>query len=263
MVILAMAPLVAFAGRDGEMQEKYADSPDTADFDHSAFSAVLEEFVDEEGFVDYEALARDRAGLDGYIKSLADAPFAELSRDEKLALLINAYNAFTLQLILDQGIPGSIRDIEKPWDNFKYHLGGRKVSLNDLEHRWIRADFNEPRIHFVLVCAAFSCPPLRNEAYTGEKIEAQLADQSAVCMTGSRWIQDPKADTVKVTRLFEWYGGDFEKSGGVPAFIARYNDAFARNLRDGEAPKLSYLSYDWSLNSKANRKLLENVREAE
>lgn len=262
-VMIVLAPLVTLAVVDGEMQERYADSPDTADFDHSAFDAVLEAFVDDEGFVDYEALAKDRAGLDGYVESLAEAPFAELSRDEKLALLINAYNAFTLQLIIDQGIPDSIRDIEKPWDNFKCVVGGREVSLNDLEHRWIRSDFNEPRIHFVLVCAAFSCPPLRNEAYTGEKLEAQLADQSALCMTGPRWIQDPAAPTVKVTRLFEWYGQDFEKSGGVSAFIAKYNETFEHNLREGEAPTLEYLEYDWSLNGRENRKLLESLEKAE
>ena len=160
--------------------EVLAAEPNGRSFDHARLDALLRAHVDSTGLVDYAGLSRESAALDAYLASLASAPFEELGRDEKLALLINAYNAFTHRLILDHRPVSSIKDIPsgKRWDDRRWRLAGEMVSLDQIEHERIRAAFREPRIHFALVCAARSCPPLRAEAYVGDRLEAQLADQT-------------------------------------------------------------------------------------
>ena len=192
--------------------EAYSGTPATATFDHSRLDALLRAHVDAEGLVDYAALGRESAALDAYLASLASAPFEELGRDEKLALLIDAYNAFTLRLILDHRPVASIKDIPsgKRWDDRRWTLAGETLSLNQIEHERIRPRFREPRIHFALVCAARSCPPLRAEAYVGQRLEAQLADQTRRVHSDERWVRfDPASGTLQLTKLYDWYGSDF------------------------------------------------------
>ena len=226
-------------------------------FDHSAFDALLKKHVDEHGWVDYKALADGAAELDAYIATIADAPFDALGRDEKLALLINAYNAFTLRLILDYYPTESIYDIPdaKRWDAKRWNLAGAVYSLNQIEHELVRPKFVEPRIHFALVCAAYSCPKLRNEAYTGDKLEAQLADQTAYTHTHDRWFRfDKKSNTVYLTALYDWYGGDFEAvSGSVLEYVASQAPAIRSAIDAGGEPKVRWLDYDWKLNDVTNR----------
>ena len=238
-------------------EEAYAKDEGSATFDHSAFDALLKAHVDDEGFVDYPGLKDDRGKLDAYAKTIADAPFDDLGRDEKLALLLNAYNAFTLQLILDHYPVKSIKDIDKPWDQRDFTFAGEKVTLNEMEHRRIRPKFAEPRVHFALVCAAFSCPKLRNEAYTGDKLDAQLQDQSDYSMTHPRWLQ-LDGESLKLTSIMDWYGGDFDKTVGSPLkFAAEHNEKVKKLVDAGKKPGVGFLNYDWSLNSQANRNLLD------
>ncbi|MEX1223174.1 MAG: VTT domain-containing protein, partial [Pirellulales bacterium] len=133
-----------------EMQEAYADSDGSRSFDHTAFGKLLEAHVDADGWIDYVGLQRDEAQLDAYLEDLANAPFDELGRDEKLALLINAYNAFTLKLILEHYPLESIMDIpeDQRWEAQRWNVGGNRWSLNQIEHEQIRPKFVEPRIHF-------------------------------------------------------------------------------------------------------------------
>jgi hypothetical protein len=158
-------------------REAYLGEAGAARFDHSTLDALLRQHADPDGLVDYDALHREPEALDRYLADLANAPFADLGRDDKLALLINAYNAFTLRLILDFYPVESIRDIpeDQRWRHVRWTLGGSTFSLDQIEHQQIRPNFAEPRIHFALVCAAIGCPPLRNEAYVGERLDAQLA----------------------------------------------------------------------------------------
>ncbi len=226
-------------------------------FDHGPFDHLLHEFVDPDGWVDYETLAQDTEALDGYIASIADAPYEDLGKDDRLALLINAYNAFTLRLILDHYPVGSIRDIPKSkrWAAERWQIAGETYSLNQIEHELIRKQFAEPRIHFALVCAAYSCPPLRNEAYVGERLEAQLHSQAVYTHTHPRWfVYDSEKNTVSLTSLYEWYGGDFKiKADSVLDFAAGYVPELRSALDDGRKPKTGWIHYDWKLNSKANR----------
>jgi hypothetical protein len=231
-----------------ELSEAHA--PDLASqvFDHSAFDGLLREFVDDDGLVDYEGLGGRRDDLDRYVESLAAARFVELGRDEKLALLINAYNAFTLELILEHYPLDSIRDIPSAqrWDAVRWDLGGHLYSLNQLEHEQIRPKFREPRIHFALVCAAIGCPPLRREAYAGVRVNDQLEDQARRVHHDERWVRyRPGSDRIELTSLYEWYRGDFEQ---VADSVVDYVSTFREDLRDGDRPSVRFLDYDWSLN---------------
>ena len=225
-------------------------------FDHSGFDALLKEHVDADGWVDYDGLRRDAAGLDTYLAAIADAPFDTMSRDEKLALLINAYNAATLRLILDFDSVKSIKDIpaDKRWAHRRWNVGGNTWSLDDIEHEQIRPRFNEPRIHFALVCAAVGCPTLRNEAYDAGRLDAQLADQMLYAHGHDRWLQfDAERGVLELTRLYNWYGTDFTQSGDtIERYVARYSPALKQALDEGRRVKIKWLEYSWKLNSRAN-----------
>ncbi len=235
-----------------ELAETYAAAQGETVFDHSAFDRLLRDHVDAEGLVDYAALGARAAELDAYIASLDPAPFEELGRDERLALLINAYNAFTLRLILDHYPTESIQDIpaKERWDAVRWGVAGGVYSLNQIEHELVRPNFREPRIHFALVCAAVGCPPLRTEAYEGRLLEEQLAGQTRFTHDSERWVRySPGADTLQLTSLYDWYGGDFEQvAGSVLEFVARHRADLAADLAAGHEPGIRFLSYDWALN---------------
>ncbi|MDA7978742.1 MAG: VTT domain-containing protein [Pirellulales bacterium] len=241
-------------------QETYTDILDGPNFDHSQLDALLTRYVNERGGVDYAGLMSERKVLQAYIASLGKAPFAELDRNEKLALLINAYNAFTLELVLEHWNNGrmtSIKDdipAEDRWDVERWKVGGSTWSLNQIEHDQIRPHFKEPRIHFALVCAAVGCPPLRSEAYTAERLEEQLADQTEYVHTHDRWFQlDADRNQVRLTQLYTWYRDDFEQSAGsVLQYAAQHSAELKRLLEAGKAPRKVWLNYEWALNSQQN-----------
>ena len=236
------------------------DSSGQTTFDHSAFDALLKAHVDVDGWIDYAAFAREQAALNAYIASLGTADFDALDRDAKLAFLINAYNAFSIRLILDHNADGSLESIndipaEERWDKVRWNVAGRTMSLNQIEHEEIRPNFKEPRIHFALVCAAVGCPPLRNSAFSGSALDGQLEQQTKYVHSHKTWLRfAAQTNTVHVTRLYDWYGSDFEQTAGsVLDFIGRYNANVARATAGREQPTLEFLDYDWSLNDISNR----------
>ncbi|MGE0705764.1 MAG: DUF547 domain-containing protein, partial [Vicinamibacterales bacterium] len=244
------------------LHEAYANTPTGAVFDHSAFDAVLKAHVSATGgFVDYGALKQDAGGLDGYIAAIGKADVDTLGRDERLAFLINAYNAFTLRLILDHYPVDSIKDIpsDQRWDAKRWTIAGGTYSLNQIEHELIRPKFAEPRVHFALVCAAIGCPPLRSEAYTGSRLEEQLSDQSRYVHSHARWFRlDEAKGELSLTALYDWYGGDFtQKASSVVAYAAQYSPDLVRLINAGKEPRVTFLDYSWKLNSVANRSLAE------
>lgn len=243
------------------MTEAYSPKTDGPTFDHTAFDQLLLRYVNDGGGVDYAGLMTERDTLRAYIQRIADAPFADMGRDQKLTLLINAYNAFTLELILNHWNDGklqSIKDIPtaKRWDDQRWHIGGITLSLNQIEHEQIRPNFKEPRIHWALVCAAVGCPPLRNEAYQADLIENQLASQAKYVHSHDKWYRLDKANsTAYLTQIYDWYGGDFDQgAGSVLGDAAQYDTTLKQMLDAVQTPQIQWLDYDWSLNSQENVK---------
>lgn len=233
-------------------QEAYLDKPSGPKVDHSTLDAVLRRFVTEQGQVNYELLRSSPEGLDRYITELAQVAFGPLPRDEKLALLINAYNAFTLRLILDHWPVESIRDIpkDKRWAAKRWGIGSIQLSLDEIEHEYLRKNFKEPRIHFAINCASLSCPPLRREAYQAAKISQQLQDQAVRLHSdpGSCDL-DSASQKLRLTRLYLWFEGDFEQaSGSSLAFAAQFHPGLASVLKKSE-PSIEWIEFDWRLNA--------------
>jgi hypothetical protein len=229
-----------------------------SDFDHShaLFGKVLDAFV-ADGWVNYAGLEQNPADLKAYLGQLASisrTEFVKWSEPEQIAFLSNLYNAATLQLIIDHYPVQSIKKIggrwKGPWKQEVVSLFGEKVTLDHVEHDLIRKDYNEPRVHFALVCAARSCPPLRGEPYTPEKLDEQLEDQGRIFMnTPSKNRVDLENRTAYLSKIFKWFGGDFEEaSGSVPAFVRPYFPKdISKQLEDGKFA-VEYMDYDWALN---------------
>ena len=237
-----------------ELKESYEEMPDGAVVDHRRLDALLKRFVDAEGFVDYRGLKEDRAALESYLEELRFVDFWSIGRDEKLALLINAYNAATLLLIVERHPLDSIKDIprDERWKDERWRLIGKTLSLSQIEHEQIRPHFLDARIHFALVCAAKSCPKLRREAYVGVRIEEQLESQAKGFHADARWYRfRDDQNRVELSPLYHptWYGGDFEQvAESTLAFVARYDTSLAAALEAGRDVKIDWLDYDWSLN---------------
>ena len=218
--------------------------------------------------VDYAAFKRDQDALNLYLDGLSAVTAGEYqawTREQQLAFLINAYNAYTVKLVLTR-YPGikSIKDIgslvRSPWKQEFFTLLGGPRSLDAVEHGMIRAPgvFDEPRIHFALNCASIGCPMLREEAYVAARLEAQL-ESGVRRFLGDRTRNrfDPGSSRLELSAIFDWYKADFEKGGlgvnSVPRFLARYADFVADEavghalVRRGKLP-IRYLDYDWTLN---------------
>lgn len=218
-------------------------------FDHGPFDAVLKKYVDRSGMVDYAALKSDRGTLDTYLKKTGSVPEPEFngwSGPERLAFLINVYNAETLQFIIDNYPVSSIRKLggllSSAWDKKTVVLFGKETTLDHLEHGIIRVKYSEPRIHFALVCAAKGCPPLRREAFTAGKLDTQLADQTRnfLSQTAKNRFE---GDTLFLSPIFDWYEEDFVGAGKT---VNDFVDPFFSG--DAEGKKVKYTDYDWSLN---------------
>ncbi len=238
------------------LKEVYARNTDGATFDHNLLNEVLQTHVNDEGYVDYQALKANPQKLDAYLKKMADADFASLDRDEKLALLINAYNACTLKLIIEHYPLESIRHIpeDKSWHDQRWRIGKLNLSLWQIENEYLRPKFIEPRIHFAINCASVSCPKLQRTAYTGAQIETQLAAATrGAHVDGSRWFRfDRATNTAHVLEIYQWYKGDFEQTAGsIVQYLAQHVPAMQASIDRGDRPTVRYMTYNWSLNDQA------------
>lgn len=252
---------------EGEVRhESSTRQTSSVDFEHNQFSKILKTIVNDQGLVDYMALQRNPSQLNSYLKSLAAVPkkeFKSWSNSEQIAFLINAYNAYTLSSIIEnKPIRASIRDIPGVWRVKKHALLGGSLTLDHIEHQILRKKFNEPRIHAALVCAAISCPPLRNEAFTGSRLNQQLEDQTTRWLASQEGLQiKTESGNVLISSIFQWFREDWQradpnfspvkgqgKNSAVLRFIARYRPKEQQDyLLKGEY-KLSYLPYNWKLN---------------
>lgn len=216
------------------------------------FARVLADHVDDDGRVDYAGLRSEPDELDEYLDHLARVDLASMDDSQRMATLINAYNAFTLKLMIEHPDVKSIRDIpaSKRWKDRRWNLGGRMLSLDELEHEIIRPATTDARIHFALVCASEGCPPLLPTPYTAKTLDRQLDRQaSAVHRSKRGYSYDPERNVLRLTPLYRWYSGDFRKdAGSVLAFVSRYSPDVRAAIESGRPPRIEWMEYDWSLN---------------
>jgi hypothetical protein len=238
----------------------------TTPLPYEGYRSVLRTYVSADGLVDYPALQANPQMLKGFIQqigSVSPETYAAWSENEKIAFLINAYNAITLESIINQNpLKGSIKDIFGVWNFNKHIVMGRSLTLDTIEHEILRKDFQEPRIHAALVCAAISCPSLRQEPYTGENLDQQLDDQVRKWLSSSHGVQiDRTQNRVAISSIFDWFGKDWQaqyaiegkfvgsaKERAVLNFISNYISREDKEYLAQGNYKLNYLNYDWSLN---------------
>jgi hypothetical protein len=179
--------------------------------------------------------------LENCIEELKKIDTKNSSRNDKLAYWINIYNAFTLKKIVTNYPISSITKLDggKPWDHKFIEIAGKTYSLNEIENEIIRPTFQEPRIHFAVNCAANSCPPLLNLAYTSDNLE-KLLEQQTRSFINNTTHNTIGIDKLNLSKIFDWYSKDF---GNVIAFINRYSKVKIK--ADAE---IKYNEYDWNLN---------------
>jgi hypothetical protein len=255
-------------------------SAQSFDHSHAAFSVLLKKHVvlvegGKTSKVNYVEFGKDQAALKSYLDSLSkvsEAEFNGWTKPQRMAFLINAYNGFTVELILQNYPTKSIKDIggtfDDRWKRKFFKLLGKDSYLNKIEHEMLRKPgaFDEPRVHFAVNCASIGCPALREEAYTAEKIDKQLEEQTSRFLSDrSRNRYDPKSGKLEVSMIFKWFKEDWESGykgfdGKTPAIKSR-EDYFARyaklladapldqqKVADGKAG-ISFMDYDWSINA--------------
>lgn len=225
---------------------------------HALFTAILKDHV-RKGNVRYASLKKD-ARLGRYIGLLESSrPQGIKGRRAQLAYWINVYNAFTLKLIVDNYPLKSITELHSSsqagqtiWDKWRFKIDGRSYTLNQVEHKIIRPRFREPRVHAALVCAAVSCPPLRAEAYQGDRLERQLSEQMRIWLKDrSKNYYDTQKNILYLSKIFDWFEEDFVRKGGsITEALLPYLPAPTRKRLQGKRKKapIRYLKYDWSLN---------------
>ncbi|MEX0290614.1 MAG: DUF547 domain-containing protein [Flavobacteriaceae bacterium] len=215
-----------------------------APIDHSSWDMLLKRHVDIHGNVDYKNFHKDKQPLTDYLEYLAQhVPDPISGKNELLAYYINLYNAGTVKLILDNYPTKSIKDINSPWSRKWIKVGDQMLSLGHIEHKILRK-MNEPRIHFAINCASFSCPKLLNIAFTSANTQALLEQAS------KDFINDPTRnkitkDRLELSNIFKWYKKDFRVGGSLRTYIDQFS-----TVNVAPNAKIKYLKYDWSLNEK-------------
>lgn len=278
VTVFSLACLLQGCGEDeGELKfAQWSDpcagtsgSDGTAEPDHAIFTRVLQKYVTvlpkngvRTSVVDYEGLRKDTTDLRDYLGQFCTLDLSSLSVAQRLATLINSYNAMMLAIVVQYNPTKSVLDLSSGvpegsiWKHEFGTIGGSKVSLDDIEHSMIRGGLSaeagmQGHIHAAVNCASLSCPNLRNEAFEADRLEAQLTDQVHT------WLDEPTKNEVsetgslQISHIFKWYRGDFvAASGSVQAWLRTYGAEGTawKDIQDSAA--ISYKGYDWGLNSK-------------
>lgn len=209
---------------------------------HDSWNTLLQQNVTAKGNVNYEGFRKNSSKLREYIATLADnLPQDDWTKNEKLSYWMNAYNAMTVDLILRNMPLESIKDIKNPWEQRNWKLGEKYYNLDEIEHQILRK-MGDPRIHFGINCASFSCPPLLNEAFIPSKVDAQLD------VVAKKFINDPSRNmlsenSVEISKIFDWFSKDFKNNGSIIDYLNKYS-----NIKISEDAKVRYMDYDWALN---------------
>ena len=210
---------------------------------HAEFDALLKKYVDEEGWVDYAGLKESKGELQAYIDMLeVDAPSDSWNDAQRKAYWLNAYNAYTLKLIIENYPLKSITDLEQPWDQQVAAINDQRYTLNDIEHKILREEFDDPRIHAGINCASISCPRLAREAFTAENVDSLLSDLM------KEFVNDPERNQIAekkigISYIFQWFQEDFTANGDVIRYLNQYSD-----VKISPKARVDYIEYNWNLN---------------
>ncbi|TYA53110.1 DUF547 domain-containing protein [Formosa maritima] len=208
----------------------------------NSWNEFLQKHVNNSGDVNYKSIIKNQRLL---LNSLNDfsknQPNNSWSKEEKLAYWINAYNAFTIKLIIDKYPIKSIKDIKKPWEEKFIPIEKQLMSLNEIEHNILRK-LDEPRIHFAIVCASKSCPKLLNEAYTPSKLDHQLTIATEEFLSDNT-KNNVSEDNIKLSKIFKWFSEDFTQNGSLIDFLNQYS-----KIEISPKANRSFLDYNWDLN---------------
>ena len=255
------------------------------EFNYEDYAYILNRFVDNAGMVNYKKLKENHRKLDIFALDLKDLNkhiYESWDPNSKIAFWINAYNALTLKVVIDhypiksslfksQLYPkNSIKQIPGAWNRIFFRVMGKKMTLRHIEHKILRKEFNEPRIHMAIVCAAKGCPQLYNKPYTGQKLEEQLESRAKLFFADTKNLRiNQKKRTVFFSSIFKWFAKDFDKAYGDDGHFAGYKGQkvvilkfIAKHLKEGDKEWLKfkkrqaikYLKYDWSLNEQQDKK---------
>jgi hypothetical protein len=221
--------------------------------DNSLYAELLSDYVNQ-GIVDYQGFKKEEKKLDAYLDVLAAVDPEKLSRHNRFAFYINAYNAWTIKLILT-GYPGvkSIKDLgsifSSSWKKKICRINGKMLSLDEIEHDILRPTFKDPRVHFAVNCASKGCPKLISTPYEGDILESQLNEAARAFINNpeKNYLKD---NTLYVSSIFKWFAEDFDHD--IPAFLKKYaDDELKRQLSEKSGDiNVKYLDYDWSLNGR-------------
>lgn len=235
-----------------EVKEEAANSNDVDNLhDHKLWDELTKEHVTSQGFVNYKGFIQDSTKLNKYLGMLsANHPTEKWTSDQRKAYWINAYNAFTVKLIIDnypvesiKDLGGSIYKVNTPWDIKFINIEGNEYDLNNIEHSILRKEWEDPRIHAAVNCASVSCPALRKGAFTAKNLDEQLDEQMNAFINDTSKNKITK-DQLKLSKIFKWFTGDFKNvSPSVIAYLKEYS-----NVEISEDAEIDYFEYDWALN---------------
>ena len=228
-------------------------SVDGASFSHDLFNQVLQAHVNKAGRVNYTKLKANPEKLEKYLDLLAVANPTELSYNAQLAFWVNAYNALVIKGVIDHYPTTSVRKVK--WfggffSRLKFQVAGKTYTLNQIEHGIIRTEFVDPRVHFILVCASTSCPPIENSAFSAEDIEERLETATFNFVQNPEQVRIDRAKRrLYLSKIFKWYDDDFREGyDGVADFLADYLPSEDADFVLSEGVKFHHLDYDWTLN---------------
>jgi len=229
---------------------------ETVVFSHDSYNLMLGDYVNEAGMVDYKRLLVNRDALDGYVEQLAGSspvsnPELFPTADHKNAYWINDYNQLMMRAVLDHYPIDSVTDIKVAhgvFSRIKYPVGGKRMSLDDIEKGVLLKEYSDPRVHWALTCASMSCPRIDQTAFVAANLSERLDQEARNFLQSTRAVViDPTENTVAVSKYFDWYGKDF--GGDAIAYITPFlSETQAAALAKTNKPSVSYMDYDWRLN---------------
>jgi len=239
---LPKPPAIIEDNYETEVCDGYHGNNIIEEFNHTIFDQLLKNNISANGDVNYRGFIKNKSKFKSYLTNLSEnMPTKKWTKEDKLAYWMNTYNAFTIKLIIDNYPTKSIKNIKNAWDSRFFKLGDKWYNLSEIEHKILRK-MNDPRIHFGINCASYSCPPLLNRAFTAATVNNDLN------YLAHQFINDKKRNTIsentiQLSKIFQWFSKDFKTEGSLIDYLNKYSDITIKSNA-----KKSFKKYNWNLN---------------